>query len=201
MELKLKRLSRKYLLPTLSFSALAITVLVAGVTMVTTPSNQTVLVANTEIAEGQAIKSQNLTKISLPIGKLSANYLGKLKPGLVAARSIAKGELITNQILSVETDKRIPIRLNNLPQISREISVGDVVDVWSTPMTGGMALTPEPAAFNAIVASIETNSSMAQVTTSVELRISPEYLETLLQVTDSNYKISLILHETLSDLE
>ncbi len=201
MELKLKRLSRKYLLPTLSFSALGITMLVAGFTMATTPSNQTVLVANTAIAEGQTIKPQDLTKTSLPIGNLAANYIKNLKPGLVAARPIVKGELITKQVLKTESDQRIPIRLNNLPQISREISVGDVVDVWSTPITGGMALTPEPAAFNAIVTSIETNSSMAQVTTSVELRISPEYLETLLQVTDSNYKISLILHETLSDLE
>ena len=201
MELKLKRLSRKYLLPTLSFSALAITVLIAGFSMVTAPSSQTVLVAREAIAEGQSLTSHDLTTVSLPLGDLAANYVRTLKPGLVAVRPIVKGELITNLALTTENDERIPIRLNNLPQISKEISVGDVVDVWSTPLAGGMALTPEPAAFNAIVTAIETNSSMAQVTNAVELRISPEYLETILQVTDSNYKISIILHETLSDLE
>jgi hypothetical protein len=201
MELKLKRVSRKYLLPTLSFSALAITLLIAGFTMAVSPSNQSVLVAREAIAEGQTLTSHDFTTLSLPIGNLAANYVSDLKPGLVAVRPIAKGELITNLVLTPESDERIPIRLNNLPQISKAISVGDVVDVWSTQMAGGMTLTPEPAAFNAIVTAIETNSSMAQVTNAVELRISPEYLETLLQVTDSNYKISLILHETLSDLE
>ncbi|MEY4451339.1 MAG: hypothetical protein RLZZ380_460 [Actinomycetota bacterium] len=201
MELKLKRVSRKYLLPAISFSALAITVLIAGFTMATAPSKQSVLVAREAIAEGQSLTSHDFTMVSLPIGNLAANYVSDLKPGLVAVRPIAKGELITNRVLAPGNDERIPIRLNNLPQISKAISVGDVVDVWSTPMSGGMALTPEPAAFNAIVTAIETNSSMAQITNAVELRIYPEYLETLLQVTDSNYKISLILQETLSDLE
>jgi len=35
----------------------------------------------------------------------------------------------------------------------------------------------------------------------VEIRIEPDYLETLLTAVDSNYRISLILHEALSDLE
>ena len=172
MELKLKRLSRKYLLPTLSFSALAIAVLIAGFTMATAPSSQTVLVAREAIAEGQSLTSHDLATVTLPIGDLAANYVRTLKPGLVAVRPIAKGELITKLALTPESDERIPIRLNNLPQISKEISVGDVVDVWSTPLAGGMALTPEPAAFNAIVTAIETNSSMAQVTNAVELRIN-----------------------------
>jgi hypothetical protein len=55
--------------------------------------------------------------------------------------------------------------------------------------------------FGAIVLAIENSSSMAQVTTSVELRIDPAYLEPLLLATDSNYKISLILQETLKASE
>ena len=53
--------------------------------------------------------------------------------------------------------------------------------------------------FGAIVVAIESNTALAQATTSVELRINPDYLEPLLLATDSNHRISLILQETLSD--
>jgi Flp pilus assembly protein CpaB len=200
MELKLRRLSRKYLLPTVSFSALLVTVVIAGLTMGSTPDKQKVLVAKTPIYEGQALNSDSVASIELPIGELGRNYLSELQAGLIATRSIAKGEILAKNLLSVNQDQRIPIRLNDLQPISSSISVGDIVDVWSSATVQGSSGVPEPVAFNAIVTSILTNSSMAQQTTCVELRISPEYLESLLTATDSNYKISLILHETLSDL-
>jgi len=104
-------------------------------------------------------------------------------------------------LVSHETAQRTPIRINNLPQISKAISVGDYVDVWATAVSQLDEGDPHTVAFNAIVVAIETNSAMSQVTTSVELRIGTEYLETLLAAVDSNYKISLILHETLSDVQ
>jgi hypothetical protein len=112
---------------------------------------------------------------------------------------MTKGELLSKTGVSQVSDQRIPIRLNNLPQISKAISVGDKVDVWATPQD--LANSPEAVAFRAIVVLLETTNSMAQITTSVEIRIEPEYLETLLTAGDSNYRISLILHETMSDLE
>ncbi|CAB4548172.1 MAG: hypothetical protein F2529_05025 [Actinobacteria bacterium] len=199
MELKLRKLSLKYLLPISSFIALATALATAVVTVNLTPATQTVLIAKTPIAEGQPITSELVSQTELPIGDLASIYLSKLKPDLIAARSMTKGELLSKTGVSQVSDQRIPIRLNNLPQISKAISVGDKVDVWATPQD--LASSPEAVAFRAIVVSLETTNSMAQITTSVEIRIEPEYLETLLTAVDSNYRISLILHETMSDLE
>jgi Flp pilus assembly protein CpaB len=199
MELKLRKLSLKYLLPISSLIALATALATAVVTVNLTPATQTVLIAKTPIAEGQPITSELVSQTELPIGDLASIYLSKLKPDLIAARSMTKGELLSKTGVSQVSDQRIPIRLNNLPQISKAISVGDKVDVWATPQD--LANSPEAVAFRAIVVSLETTNSMAQITTSVEIRIEPEYLETLLTAVDSNYRISLILHETLSDLE
>ena len=199
MELKLRKLSLKYLLPISSLIALAAALATAVVTVNLTPATQTVLIAKTPIAEGQPITSELVSQTELPIGDLASIYLSKLKPDLIAARSMTKGELLSKAGVSQVSDQRIPIRLNNLPQISKAISVGDTVDVWATPQD--LANSPEAVAFRAIVVSLETTNSMAQITTSVEIRIEPEYLETLLTAVDSNYRISLILHETMSDLE
>ncbi len=199
MELKLRKLSLKYLLPISSFIALATALATAVVTVNLTPATQTVLIAKTPIAEGQPITSELVSQTELPIGDLASIYLSELKPDLIAARSMTKGELLSKTGVSQVSDQRIPIRLNNLPQISKAISVGDTVDVWATPQD--LANSPEAVAFRAIVVSLETTNSMAQITTSVEIRIEPEYLETLLTAVDSNYRISLILHETMSDLE
>ena len=199
MELKLRKLSLKYLLPISSLLALATALVTAVVTVNLTPATQTVLIAKTPIAEGQPITSELVSQTELPIGDLASIYLSKLKPDLIAARSMTKGELLSKTGVSQVSDQRIPIRLNNLPQISKAISVGDTVDVWATPQD--LANSPEAVAFRAIVVSLETTNSMAQITTSVEIRIEPEYLETLLTAVDSNYRISLILHETMSDLE
>ena len=197
MELKIRSLGSRYLLPILSFVCLGTAVIVAGLTLNFSPSRQTVFMAKSAIAEGQSITRELLTEQELAIGGVTQAYLTKFQPGLVALDSIAAGQLIPKQSLSNQSEARFPIRFNNLPQISNAISVGDSVDVWATPADQSQA--PQPVAFRAIVVSVEPSNSMGQVTTSVELRIELEYLESLLGVIDSNYKISLILNETLSD--
>ena len=197
MELKIRSLGSRYLLPILSFVCLGAAVIVAGLTLNFSPSRQTVLIAKSAIAEGQSITRELLTEQELAIGGVTQAYLTKFQPGLVALDSIAAGQLIPKQSLANQSEARFPIRFNNLPQISNAISVGDSVDIWATPADQSQA--PQPVAFRAIVVSVEPSNSMGQATTSVELRIEPEYLESLLGVIDSNYKISLILNETLSD--
>lgn len=199
MELKLRRLGFKYLLPTFSFVALAATLITTLFTVNLTSARQAVLVAKMPIAEGQEITSNLVSEVELPIGTLANTYLGELKPGLVATRSILKGEFLPISVVAKVQDRRIPFRINNLPQISKAISIGDTVDVWATrPDTAG---SPEAVVYRAIMASIETSNSMGQLTTSVEIRIGSEYLETLLAAVDSNARISIVLNETLSDLE
>lgn len=199
MELKLRKVRFKHLLPILSFLALTAAIAITAATVSLTPTTQTVLVAKTSIAEGQQITAQLVSETELPIGELARTYLESLKPGLVATRSIAEGELLSKVIVSQDSDRRIPMRINNLAAISKAISVGDTVDVWATPPDASSS--PEAVVYRALVVSLETSNSMGQLTTSVEIRIETEYLETFLTAIDSNYRISLILQETLSDLE
>ena len=197
MELKLKRIGAKYLLPAVSFTALFTAIIIAGLNLSFPQESQTVLQAKANIAAGETITESKLESVSVPLGSLRSLYLSEFQEGVIANSSIFKGELLPKSALAIEADLRVPVRINNLPQISKSIKIGDRVDVWASSVNNSQPIAPEPVVFGAVVLAIENSSSMAQVTTSVELRIDPAYLEPLLLATDSNYKISLILQETL----
>lgn len=197
MELKLKRIGAKYLLPAVSFTALFAAIIIAGLNLSFPQESQTVLQAKANIAAGETITESKLEIVSVPLGSLRSLYLSEFQEGVVANNSIFTGELLPKSALAKELDVRVPVRINNLPQISKSIKIGDRVDVWASSLNNSQPIAPEPVVFGAIVLAIENSSSMAQITTSVELRIDPAYLEPLLLATDSNYKISLILQETL----
>lgn len=197
MELKLKRIGAKYLLPAVSFTALFAAIIIAGLNLSFPQESQRVLQAKANIAAGERITESKLEIVSVPLGSLRSLYLSEFQEGVIANNSIFKGELLPKSALAKELDVRVPVRINNLPQISKSIKIGDRVDVWASALNNSQPIAPEPVVFGAIVLEIENGSSMAQITTSVELRIDPAYLEPLLLATDSNYKISLILQETL----
>ncbi len=197
MELKLKRIGAKYLLPAVSFTALFAAIIIAGLNLSFPQESQTVLQAKANIAAGETITESKLEIVSVPLGSLRSLYLSEFQEGVIANSSIFTGELLPKSALAKELDVRVPVRINNLPQISKSIKIGDRVDVWASSLNNSQPIAPEPVVFGAIVLAIENSSSMAQITTSVELRIDPAYLEPLLLATDSNYKISLILQETL----
>lgn len=201
MELKLKHPKLKHLLPILSFASLAASVVVAGLTMTLTPTTQTVLLANQDIAEGQPITEDLFTPKQLNLGNLASNYLSKIPENTNAIRSITRGELIAKTLLTQTTDARLPIRINDLPPISQELSTGDHVDVWATETQQGQTMQPQLVAIDAIIRNIDQSNTMGQSNTSVELRISPEYLEPLLASLGSNFQITLVLHETLADIQ
>lgn len=200
MQLTLKKPGLKLLLPTLSFVCLALALALFGSNIVFTPKKQSFILAKFAIAEGQEITRDLLESVEVPVGLIGENYLGKFEPGLFALHSIGEGQFLAKGNLERTADKRIQVRINNLPPISSSISVGDLVDVWATSNSQVQPGSPEPVAYAAIVFALEKTSNMSQQSTNVELRILPDYLETFLAAVDSNSKISLILHETLSDL-
>ncbi len=199
MDLKLKRVGLRYLLPIVSFSALLASVVIAGLSLSFPAKQQKVLVASISIAAGDEISELSVEETVLPLGSFIDSYLTSFQSGYIANTSIKEGELIPKSAIADQVDPRVPFRINGLPQISKAIGVGDRVDVWSTALNTMQVSAPEPVVFGAIVVAIESNTALAQATTSVELRINPDYLEPLLLATDSNHRISLILQETLSD--
>lgn len=200
MEIKLQKRFAKYLFPAIAVSTTLIAATIVAINLSSAPSSHAVLIATKDLSEGQTLAPGDVREVNIALGGLASNYLTKLNGKLTLNRSLAKGELITKSGVVNGGELLIPIRLNNLRPISRAISVGDRVDIWATEHTQTSNSTPEPVAFNAIVTLIETNSSMAQNSTSIEIRIGEEFLETLLNATDANFQLSVILHETLADI-
>lgn len=201
MELKLKVIKLRQLLPILSFASLATSVVIAGLTITLAPTTETVLLANQDIAEGQEITEDLLTTKQLSLSSPNSNYLTQLEPNTMATRSISRGELIAKTLVTTTVDQRIPIRLNDLQPISQALNVGDHVDIWATENNQGQTLQPQLVAIDAIILKINESNSLGQSNTSVEVRISPEYLESLLATLGTNFQITLVLQETLADIQ
>jgi hypothetical protein len=200
MEIKLQKRFAKYLSPAIAVATTLIAATILAINLSSAPTSRAVLIATKDLSEGQTLEPGDVREVEIALGGLARNYLTKLSGKLTLNRSLAKGELITKNGVVNVGEPLIPFRLNNLRPISKAISVGDRVDIWATEQTQTSNSTPEPVAFNAIVTLIETNSSMTQNSTSLEIRIGSEYLETLLNATDSNSQLSVILHETLADI-
>lgn len=200
MEIKLQKRFAKYLAPAIATLATITAIITVTINLSSTPPTHTVLIATKDLSEGQSLTTSDVREVNIPLGSLGGNYLKALKGKLILNRSLVKGELIAMSAVSNEVAVLIPIRLNNLRPISKAITVGDRVDIWATEQSQTVNAAPEPVAFNAIVTLIEANNSMTQSSTNIEVRISEEYLETLLNATDSNFQLSVILHETLADI-
>lgn len=201
MEIKLQKRFTKYLLPIASALALVTATGLFIVNLATAPETRVVLIANRDLAEGESLEDSDVRLVQVPLGNLADNYQSEFEPNLVLAQSVSKGELLSKRDFTETVDLRIPVRLNDLKPISMAISVGDHVDVWAVERSQVGATEPEPVAFDAVVTMIESNNSMAQNLTNLEIRISEEYLESLLLATGTNFQLSVILHETLADLE
>ncbi|MEN9603574.1 MAG: hypothetical protein RL545_263 [Actinomycetota bacterium] len=201
MEIKLQKTWVKYLVPVISVSALVVTVGSIAVVAATAPSQEEVLIAARDLPAGATLTVADVKRAQLPLGAIASNYLSNPKQGFVIQQSLTKGQLIPKNDLAPSEEKLFPIRLNNLRPMPKAINVGDRVDIWATKQAQLSTTAPEPVAFAAIVTLIENTNTMAQSTTSVELRVSEEYLESLLAAIDSNSQLSLILHETVADIE
>lgn len=199
MKIKLQKPAQKVLVPTALSVALMAMATYTLVTFAGQPKTSSVLIATKDLAEGETPTEADFRKIEIPLGSVAANYLAVYPKGSQLAQSVTKGSLVPKRALARSNQIRVPIRLNNLKPISKEISVGDFVDVWATELSPSVTDSPQPIAFRALVTAIEENTSMTQSSTSVELRVDQSFLESLLAATDSKFQISLILNETLAD--
>lgn len=201
MEIKLQKRVTKYLLPLTSALALVAATALFVVNLSSSPETRAVLIATRDLAEGESLQESDVRSVQIPLGNLAKNYKSKFQPNLFLERSVSQGEFLSKRDFTDSASPRIPVRLNDLKPISKAITVGDRVDIWAIEQSQVGASEPQPVAFDAVVTLIEANNSMAQNLTNLEIRISEEYLETLLLATGSNFQLSVILHETLADLE
>lgn len=199
MEFKLQKPSKKLILPGISVAAIMAAILVISINGQTRSSLHQILVAKQDIAVGEPLDEQNTTLESIDIQ--GDHYLNQLREGHVTTQTILKGQLIPTQSVTNIDDRRTPIRFNGLQTISEQLSVGDHVDIWATPNERQGSGGAEVVAFDAIVTKVIATSNMSISQTSVEVRIHPDYLVSVLEAKANSLAIELVLTETLSDQE
>lgn len=95
-----------------------------------------VLRADRTIVQGEALTSDDFEVIEVGLGLSAEDYLGpeELKPGQVAARTLAKGEIVPKAALAdADQDRSTTIVVESSTGIPADVQAGTVVDVWSAP--------------------------------------------------------------------
>lgn len=197
MEIKLQKPSKKLILPGISVALTIIAIVVIALNLQTQRQLQRVLIATKDIPIGEILTADN-TKIEVT-DLNPQNYLNRLPKHSKAIQTVLKGQLVPAQSTTQTQDLRTPIRFNGLQTISEQLSVGDHVDIWATPNDRQPGNGAEVVAFDAIVTKVVNTSNMAISQTSVELRIKPEYLVSVLEAKANGLSIELVLSETLAD--
>lgn len=197
MEIKLQKPSKKLILPGISVALTIIAIVVIALNLQTQRQLQRVLIATKDIPIGEILTADN-TKIEVT-DLNPKNYLNRLPKDSKAIQTVLKGQLVPAQSTTQTQDLRTPIRFNGLQTISEQLSVGDHVDIWATPNDRQPGNGAEVVAFDAIVTKVVNTSNMAISQTSVELRIKPEYLVSVLEAKANGLSIELVLSETLAD--
>lgn len=197
MEIKLQKPSKKLILPGISVALTIIAIVVIALNLQTQRQLQRVLIATKDIPIGEILTADN-TKIEVT-DLNPKNYLNRLPKDSKAIQTVLKGQLVPAQSTTQTQDLRTPIRFNGLQTISEQLSVGDHVDIWATPNDRQPGNGAEVVAFDAIVTKVVNTSNMAISQTSVELRINPEYLVSVLEAKAKGLSIELVLSETLAD--
>ena len=161
------------------------------------PVAATYLVARVPIASGEQVSPENFELQELELGRAGNLYAQEPPSKAVALRTLEPGQPVALSDLAEDAvDRRLSVVLVFDGAVSRSVRVGSSVDVWVTP-----AGNAEPSAIvlDAIMRSVTTATNLGRLTTTVELRLEPEYLPALFRAKGSNEHLELILNPTLED--
>jgi hypothetical protein len=141
-------------------------------------------VLTNEVPAGSPIQASDLTtaNVVLPTEVKTVELVSQAA-GMIATRDLFVGDLLTADSMSDQTNKSlrlisVPIRAGHLP----DLDVGQIVDIWMTPSTDGMAL-PGPATLLIPQATISMIPSGVDPTldTAVTLLVQSSQVQILVQ--------------------
>lgn len=150
---------------------------VTGVWLLVTNADATapVLQAARTITEGETLTSDDLRVVEVGLGPLSDRYLSPqdLQPGQIAARTLAKGELVPSSA-SVDADagRTTVVVVESGTPLPADLSAGSTVDVWAaSPIDDGRSFeAPRILVAGAVVRSVvEQEGMLADADVDVEL--------------------------------
>lgn len=111
---------------------------IAGVWLIVSSSGRTtpMLQANRTIVQGEALVSSDFQVVEVGLGRLTEDYVAPqdLEPGLVAARTLTKGELVpTTALADDDTSRTTTIVIESSTGIPAGVTTGTVVELWQAP--------------------------------------------------------------------
>ena len=153
------------------------------------------LVATKTIVTGDLVTNANTKLVPVDLQGSEARYLGQLAPAdTIATATIAAGELVPKRLLSNRaTASLVSVTLELPGSLSSTVTEGCLVDLWSA---GGDAFdaptSPRMLASQAIVRTIRSATALSKTTTTVELAMNPEYLDSVLAAQAAKHYLTLI---------
>lgn len=153
---------------------------ISGVWLIVSASNDatSVLQTNHTITQGDALTSDDFQVIEVSLGALSGDYVRPedLQPGQVAARTLAKGELVPDSALTdTDRSRTTTIVIESSTGIPDGVQAGTVIEVWQAPpLDEGRAYdTPRILVADVIVHDVlESEGVLADTGTQLEVVIN-----------------------------
>jgi hypothetical protein len=153
------------------------------------------LVATKTIVTGDLLSSANTKLAPVDLQGSESLYLGQLAPAdTVATATIAAGELVPKRILADSSSASlVSVTLELSGLLSSTVTEGRQVDLWSAGGNSFDAPTsPRMLASQAIVRTIRSTTALSKTTTTVELAMNPEYLDSVLAAQAAKHYLTLI---------
>lgn len=134
-----------------------------------------VLQADRTLVPGEALSSADFVITEVSLGAAAEHYLAPqdLVPGMVAARSVEAGELLSSAAVGdVAESRTTTIVVESSLGLPADVTTGSVVELWHAPPLDDGFDAPRILLADAVVAALVSDEGMlAQSTPAVELVI------------------------------
>lgn len=151
---------------------------VGGVWLIVSAGRQTqpVYIAVRAIVPGEPVAAGDLAVLDVALGGAADAYLGTddLEEGLVAARTVAAGELVpADALVADEAAQSTTIVVRSAAEVPGSVDAGSAVELWAAPRLDQSSFdTPRILVADATVVSVSRDDSpLAGGTAAVELVI------------------------------
>lgn len=143
-----------------------IAVSIAGVWFVVSASRQTtpIYAAARTIVVGEVVESDDVRVVEVALGQVEPTYLGsgEFATGLVATRTIEKGELVPeSSVGSADAATTTSVVVRSDVDVPASIRAGSTVEVWEAPLIErGLFEVPRILVADATVVAVTADESM-----------------------------------------
>lgn len=172
---------------------------VLGVWFVVSAARQTdaMLAASRTIVAGQIVSADDVRVVEVALGQAGTTYLadGALEPGVVATRTVARGELIPRTAVGdASASRTTSVVVRSAADVPAVVGPGSVVEVWAAPLVErGLYDPPRILVADATVARVERDESMmGGGAASVELSIPRADVATVLAAIADQSAVSVV---------